>query len=468
MQANPILKVAAGAVLLLVILVVVTRCGGPETGATAGPEQVLPRAGGEVISDETLEAMAIEGDTEEDTVATLVATVRDAKRQMESLRLENEGLRATNNELQGMRQQMETQLRGELRSLYTDLETRTQRENADRESQLQDVLDQVKARMDGLSDGSIPTTRGTGFGSNGDTVWIGPDDSIGSEPSGFSPPVATGFRSLTQSALADELTGPSGPSQGRLPVVPAFTIAKNSTLINATAMTALIGRVPVGNDITDPYSFKVIVGRDNLIANGKEVPELAYAVMSGTAIGDWTLGCVSGDVFSITFVFHDGTIRTVPEPPDISKGTAQVRNVKIGELADAYGNPCVNGRKITNAPKYLAGRVGTIAAGAAAQAAAAAETTQTINGVGGFAGGVTVVDGDQADFVLGNTLAGAAQEAATWLAERQALSFDAIYRAPGAEVAIHITEEIRIDYDPEGRKTHHEGYLSRSRYRELD
>ena len=51
-------------------------------------------------------------------------------------------------------------------------------------------------------------------------------------------------------------------------------------------MTALIGRVPVDGTVNDPYPFKVLLGKDNLAANGIELPEISGAVMSGTAQGD--------------------------------------------------------------------------------------------------------------------------------------------------------------------------------------
>lgn len=57
-----------------------------------------------------------------------------------------------------------------------------------------------------------------------------------------------------------------------------------------------------------------MIGRDNLTANGIELPDVEGAIVSGTASGDWTLSCVRGDVKSITFVFSDGTVRTVPSP----------------------------------------------------------------------------------------------------------------------------------------------------------
>jgi hypothetical protein len=46
------------------------------------------------------------------------------------------------------------------------------------------------------------------------------------------------------------------------------TVPRNATLIGATAMTALVGRVPVQGQVRDPMPFKVITGADNLAANG--------------------------------------------------------------------------------------------------------------------------------------------------------------------------------------------------------
>ena len=73
-----------------------------------------------------------------------------------------------------------------------------------------------------------------------------------------------------------------------------YTVPRNATLIGSTAMTALVGRVPVRGQVRDPMPFKVITGADNLAANGLSVPGVQGMVWSGTAIGDWTLSCVTG------------------------------------------------------------------------------------------------------------------------------------------------------------------------------
>jgi hypothetical protein len=42
-------------------------------------------------------------------------------------------------------------------------------------------------------------------------------------------------------------------------------------------MTTLIGRVPIDGTVNDPYPFKVLIGPDNLTANGIDIPDMAGA-----------------------------------------------------------------------------------------------------------------------------------------------------------------------------------------------
>ena len=259
-----------------------------------------------------------------------------------------------------------------------------------------------------------------------------------------------------------------GEREDAPPARPVYTIPKNATLVGARAFTALIGRVPVGEEarVTDPYFLKLLLGRDNLAANGHEIPELAYAVASGEAIGDWTMGCVSGEVTSVTFVFADGRIATVPEARDVSEGGTGTRAVRLGGLSDDHGNPCVAGERITNAASYLGQSAAALTLGAAAEGLAAAQTHTYAGGGGGAA--TTAVDGDLSRYAAGRGLSGAAQEVARWLRERQAQEYDAVYVPPGARVAVHVDEELRIDYDPAGRLVRHEDAVTTGRRRALD
>ncbi|VFS28055.1 integrating conjugative element protein, PFL_4705 family [Serratia liquefaciens] len=112
-----------------------------------------------------------------------------------------------------------------------------------------------------------------------------------------------------------------------------FTLPENSTLVGSRAMTALLGRVPINGTVTDPYPFKLMIGKDNLTANGIELPDVEGAIVSGTASGDWTLSCVRGQVNSITFVFADGTVRTLPHPDTNMKANGNNNSGNNGRMS---------------------------------------------------------------------------------------------------------------------------------------
>jgi integrating conjugative element protein (TIGR03752 family) len=244
-------------------------------------------------------------------------------------------------------------------------------------------------------------------------------------------------------------------------VRPVYTVPRNATLVGSTAMTALIGRIPRRGTVEDPMRFKIIQGRDNLAANGLTIPGVEGMVWSGTATGDWTLSCVRGQIDSVTFVFEDGTIRTLPDhDPAIGPGPGEDRDATgdqkpLGWISDERGYPCISGKRVTNAPQFLASRAGLIGLAAAGEAIAAGETTTTVTAEGTRIGTIT---GDQGRFIAGRTISGGADEVVRWLIERQEQSFDAVVTAAGVPVALHIDRELRIDYVPEptGRRLTHE------------
>ncbi len=235
-----------------------------------------------------------------------------------------------------------------------------------------------------------------------------------------------------------------------------YTVPENSALTGSTAFTALVGRIPIRGRIQDPFPFYVLVGPDNLAANGLELPEVAGVIFRGTALGDWNLSCVRGRLISATFVFRNGTIRTV-------RGSEQE---PLGELADPFGVPCVSGRRITDAASYLSQRVLVSAVGAAGDAAAAAQSTNTVSGLSGV--GTSTVTGDVGKFILGRTVRESAQDIEDWLDDRYADSIDAIFTAPGSTVSLLIQRELSIDYDPIGRTLRHASNLVPYRRSYLD
>jgi integrating conjugative element protein (TIGR03752 family) len=234
------------------------------------------------------------------------------------------------------------------------------------------------------------------------------------------------------------------------PVRPKITVPRNATLIGATAMTAMLGRVPIRGEVRDPMPFKVLTGAENLAANGYSVPGVAGMVWTGTAIGDWTLSCVSGELHSVTFVFADGSIRTVSS--DEQRGQDGNTRRNLGWVSDAQGVPCVSGARKSNAAQALGQRIGVKAVEAATDAAAAAQTNTVIRDTGAVS---TAVDGDLGAFVLGRSVADGSAEVAQWLAERQAQSFDAVFVPAGADLVIHVDRELAIDLDPNARKLHY-------------
>lgn len=244
-----------------------------------------------------------------------------------------------------------------------------------------------------------------------------------------------------RSTLAD--SGP-GSSSGQDNRQPRYTVPKNATLLRATAFTALVGRIPVNGEVKDPMPFKVLVGAKNLAANGLDVPpELEGAVFSGIAIGDFTLRCSTGKLTSVTFLFADGTILT----QDGSQSSP------LGTISDRHGIPCVSGRLITNAPTFLTQRIAALAVETAGTTYAASQFSTSVTPLGGSASNLT---GDLGDVLLGRTVSSGASEIRRWLEDRQKNSFDAIFVEPGEELALHINEELHIDFDPTGRKLRHE------------
>jgi len=316
----------------------------------------------------------------------------------------------------------------------------------------------------GISSNGLPTLPNTlGNVSLGNASGLAPD--LGRLAQG-SPAGLVWVQPLDQ-APGNPAPVPVEPPKARMPE-PAYTVPRNATLVGSTAMTALVGRVPVKGQVEDPFPFKVLAGRDNLAANGLEIPDVKGMVFSGTAFGDWVLGCVRGTVKSVTFLFEDGTIRTVSADngsgsmagsggasmgnPGTGTNAGGVAGKGLGWISDRRGIPCVTGSRISNAVDYLSGRMLARGIETAGQAFARAQTTVNTTPLGGYTSAVT---GNAMDYALGQTAAGGADELAKWIADRQSQMFDVVYVDTGAEVAVHIDHEIAIDYEPQGRRLYH-------------
>ena len=266
---------------------------------------------------------------------------------------------------------------------------------------------------------------------------------------------------------ATAATGPAGQAaqaaaQQRKEDIPFFTIPENATLAGVTAMTSIIGRVPIDGRVNDPMQFKAVIGRDNLAANGFELPpDIAGMIVTGVAIGDMALSCSEGKIRSATFVFNDGAIRTVSSRRasggiggggSITSGGGSSTGTDLGFISDLHGNPCIPGKFVTNAPAYLTDIIGLSALGVAGQAYADAQRTTRTNYDGSTNSTVT---GSVGDYALGQAVAGGTNEVTKWMLQRLKNSFDAVVTPSGQQLVVHLDREIRIDKAQNPRRLIH-------------
>lgn len=478
MNANVLLKWLVPAALLLVAVIL----GGHWMGAAPAPSSTIAPDHRAALTAAEAQALGIAGDTPHDTLATLVGQVKAMRGELQSLERNNATLTEENRRLRARENGIDTRIQSALGGLHESTqqerrqaeEARRQAEANSREARslLHSLQDQLAALKTGAAN-DLPIGLGlrhedglafdTSTGS--DLVWIEPLDATpaprsanSSSPASFTLPgnpiergqqqlraVAKGERELRD---ADEATRP------------VYTLPENATLLGSVAMTALIGRVPVDGAVNDPYPFKVLVGADNLTANGIELPEVAGAVLGGTATGDWTLSCVRGQIESITFVFQDGTIRSVPPPQAVTSrnqnaadGNSQRLRGGLGYLSDPHGIPCIGGERRSNAQQYLGTQSLLTAAGASV--AALFDGEEASSGLFSNANGTLGISSSAGNSALHNILSGGVGDLRNWVNQLYGEAFAAVYVAPGAQVAVHLDREITLDYAPAGRRVRH-------------
>jgi integrating conjugative element protein (TIGR03752 family) len=467
-KSNGLLKWLMIPVVLLAIFVAYKWLS-PAHPATSTP----PNARNSLTAAE-LKQLGIEGDTPRDTVATLIAQVKQLRTELQTAVSDNAQQKADNERLRSRESAVDQRIQAAL--LSERERSRQEREQAASDQQhTQSVLQDLQERLQGLSDKSPHADLPVGLGleeHDGDGFaeqslrWVEPQgsparrgkaDAKGSAQTSRSElPVGFGEADSTDSASE---TNPrdrqvAGTSRKEVPGRPVYTLPANSTLIGSTAMTALIGRVPIDGTVNDPYPFKVLIGADNLTANGIELPDVAGAVVSGTASGDWTLSCVRGQIRSVTFVFRDGRVRTISDDSGGSNQTGNTFRDGLGWISDPFGIPCVSGIRRSNAQQYLSSQVLITAAGAGAASLIDSNSANVsyISGNNGNTLGTVGITGNEA---MGRILAGGVQEMSQWINKLYGQAFAAVYVQPGARVAVHLERPLDIDYEPDGRKVNY-------------
>jgi integrating conjugative element protein (TIGR03752 family) len=243
-------------------------------------------------------------------------------------------------------------------------------------------------------------------------------------------------------------------------ITPYYTIPARGTIFKSVAMTALIGAVPLGGKISDPFPAKFIVGEENLATNGLRVPGLKGIIFEGVARGNWNLSCVAVTLTAATYTFQDGRIQHMVY--DQQQGGSGSKTGKasspfaenessrgIGYITNPQGVPCIPGKRVTDAHKQLFTMGVLGAATSYFEAKAAAETTTTDNPLGG---GSTSVTGDREAFVNNETYSNTVGTVMDFYSQRMRDTFDVIYSDPGQNVSLNITQDLYIDYHSDARK----------------
>lgn len=480
MKTNGLLKWLLIPVLLLAVWVVVKLS---HRATSTLPQGATTSA----LTPAEMADLGIPADTPHDTVATLVAQVEHLQSELQTSVHESQAQKAQNDGLRRQLAKLDVQLKAALQNEndHWEQESREVSTDANAQAQTQSRINDLEQKIDALTDktGDADLPVGLGLRPGDGTEFGGPGSESSAirwiDPLGL--PTGAKASAPQSNATANPLQFPGGFDAGdsedraassdssnqqgkeaqaekvalRSPV-PVYTLPANSTLMGSVAMTALIGRIPVDGTVNDPYPFKVLVGKDNLTANGIDLPNIAGAVMSGTASGDWTLSCVRGRITSITFVFRDGTVRTVPSAEGAGSDAGELTQGGLGWISDPYGIPCVSGARRSNAKQYLSSQMLITAAGAGAASLIRNQDASYsyVAGSNGSALGTVGISGNEA---MGRILAGGVEAMSQWVNKLYGQAFAAVYVPPGAKVAVHIVRPINIDYEPRGRRVYYDG-----------
>ena len=266
---------------------------------------------------------------------------------------------------------------------------------------------------------------------------LGSDTSNGTRSKLKRSPYATSNNNTASNGTSnDSLSNNTNGNNQQVVIDPRYTIFADSILNDAITLTALNGRVPKDGDINDPSPFKVIIGSDNLAANGFSIPNLKGMMMSGIVYGDKMLSCVRTKIKRATYIFEDG--RGITFPSNASSNS----NVILGYLTDAYGNPCIKGQYFTNEAQQLKKSFIAGLATGAANAYAAAQTSTRTN----VDGSSTLnVSGDKLKYLAGVGLAGGTNNVVERLEKERFDSWDSVVVPSGIRVAVHLEQTLELD-----------------------
>ena len=226
-------------------------------------------------------------------------------------------------------------------------------------------------------------------------------------------------------------------------VIQYATLDREAVLFDALLATDMVGVVPTDGGVQSPFTFKIELGKENFATSGIHLPHLAKMRMSGYAVGEWGKSCVQGVITRATFVFEDGMISNVGAS---NEGGGEAS--KIAFVTDAYGDPCITGEKYSNLSEYASISGGLAGLGAIGSAISAQQFTTTQ----GTDSASQVFTGNTFKNAIGSGASTGLDAVNQAVAARYANVRDLVVAQANRVVVIHLSAQLNIDYDPNGRK----------------
>ncbi|CAH1593517.1 TIGR03752 family integrating conjugative element protein (plasmid) [Vibrio campbellii] len=455
-RGNPLIKIGAGLGLVgFIALAIIVGVAPSKPEPAAEPEQDTPVSVAatqaqtkalKAFTDsptDTLRTLGVAYQKSEAEKAQLAKALEQTQAQMAQQQSQNDKqVEALENQLTLLTERLNTSL-----SSIEEKVSQSRDEFRVRQAPVRDSMHSYEEEL-GLDSPrqGLPTGTGSGIGyaqpSGDGLIWTEPLDATQDKDGNWLTP-ATQAAGHMLDGLSDDFDQAGRFDANRKQGTPIYTLHRGAMLANAVSMTALMGRIPMNGQVTDPYPFSMIVGRENLLANGFTLPDVQGAIVTGTVTGDWSLSCVRGVVESIDFIRADGSILSFPEEEEAIDSGFDGTSVKTGDLgflADPNGNPCLTGERISNAPEYLTTQGLLDAASAAANAVAISQQTISVDG----STSTSAMTGNAAKNAAAESAAAFTGTVSEFIQARMGASFDIIYTPPGTKASIHLRKPVTL------------------------
>lgn len=455
-RGNPLIKIGAGLGLVgFIALAIIIGAAPSKPEPPAEPEQDTPVS--VAATQAQTKALKAFTDSPTDTLRTLGVAYQKSEAEKAQLA---KALEQTQAQMAQQQSQNDKQVEA-LESQLTLLTERLNTSLSSIEEKVSQSRDEFRARQAPVRDSmhsyeeelgldsprqGLPTGTGSGIGyaqpSGDGLIWTEPLDATQDKDGNWLTP-ATQAAEQALDSLSDDFDQAGRFDAKQKQGTPVYTLHRGAMLANAVSMTALMGRIPMNGQVTDPYPFSMIVGRENLMANGFTLPDVQGAIVTGTVTGDWSLSCVRGVVESIDFIRADGSILSFPEEEEAIDSDFDGTSVKTGDLgflADPNGNPCLTGERISNAPEYLTTQGLLDAASAAANAVAISQQTISVDG----STSTSAMTGNAAKNAAAESAAAFTGTVSEFIQARMGASFDVIYTPPGTKASIHLRKPVTL------------------------